>query len=235
MSRPVDIDYVPFADKRPQLWDTDSRTVLRSFEGHREVLSLAFSSDGRIMASCGSDGTVRLWNVATGEGTATLPIDEGPMAVAVSPDGEKIAVGCYDKIMYVCGIRSGSFEAPFVTQGRHGDIVYSVAWSSHGLVSGSLDRTIKRWRLSDLSTLECVGHFRGHQDFVLSAVEDDNLVLSGSKDNSVGLWYPGTGEHMLLVPAHNDSVISVATSCQQGYFATGSADGKARIWFYRVD
>lgn len=75
--------------------------------------------------------------------------------------------------------------------------MYSVTWSSNGLISASLDRTMKRWRLSDLSTVECVSHFEGHQDLVLSAVEDNTLVLSRSKDRSVGLWDPVTGKQML--------------------------------------
>ncbi|KAK4075216.1 hypothetical protein Purlil1_12727 [Purpureocillium lilacinum] len=196
-----------------RLWDTGSRTVLKSFDGHEEILSLVLFFDGRTMASCGSDNTVRLWKII-----------ERTMASCGSDD--QGASG-------TLSIRSGSFEAPFGTRGWHGSIVDLVAWSSNGIINGSLDGTVKRWQLRDLSTLECVGHFKGHRDFVLSAVEDNTLILSGSEDCNVGLWDPVIGEQVLLVPAHNNSVISVASSCQPGYFATGSVDG-ARVWFYRV-
>lgn len=76
-----------------QLCDPLSPTVVRSLQPVAgEVTSLAFSADGRFLASGGSDGRVRIWNVAKGGLVWTSPVDHTPIAkVALSPEGNKLA------------------------------------------------------------------------------------------------------------------------------------------------
>ncbi|RMY37158.1 hypothetical protein D0864_15117, partial [Hortaea werneckii] len=135
----------------------------------------------------------------------------------------------------------------------HKDSVYSVAFSPSGatLVSGSLDKTIRMWKLNNAGfgrgglgasggphpkSGECVRTFEGHKDFVLSVAltPDDAWVMSGSKDRGVQFWDPHTGHAQLMLQGHKNSVISVAPSPMGGLFATGSGDMKARIWRYSI-
>ncbi|KAJ6436707.1 general transcriptional corepressor TUP1 [Purpureocillium lavendulum] len=219
-----------------RLWDTGSGILLKSLKGHtRGVLTLALSSDGRTMASCSQEKTVCLWDIEKGVITQTLPLRAEARTLAMSPNGQSIAVGSNDAKIHVWQVTSGSVETTLPSKDDHWDAVLKVAWTSKGeeILSASCDRTMKRWQRSNAGSWECVDTFRGHQDFVLSAAwtKDDEWILSGSKDRSVRLWDPRTGAEMLMVQAHKDSVISVAPSCQRGVFATGSADGEARIWF----
>ncbi|KAK3112549.1 general transcription repressor [Teratosphaeriaceae sp. CCFEE 6253] len=140
------------------------------------------------------------------------------------------------------------------TEGEQGhkDSVYSVAFAPNGthLVSGSLDKTIRMWKLSNRdyrsmnsqggnahpksSPGECIRVFEGHKDFVLSVAltPDGNWVMSGSKDRGVQFWDPETGHAQVMLQGHKNSVISVAPSPMGSLFATGSGDMKARIWRY---
>ncbi|HXF85589.1 MAG TPA: hypothetical protein VNK49_09385, partial [Anaerolineales bacterium] len=80
-------------DDTVRLWRVSDGTLLRTLEGHAgEVLSVAFSPDGQILASGSWDYTVRLWRTSDGTLLRTLEGHVGPVrSVAFSPDGQTLA------------------------------------------------------------------------------------------------------------------------------------------------
>jgi WD40 repeat protein len=123
-----------------------SGQIERTLKGHiRSIQALAFSPDGRQLASASTDQTARLWNVATGEcqnilrGHTAVILD-----VAYSPDGLQLATASYDHTARVWSAVSGQNTA---TLSGHQAELRAIAWSPDGrtIATGGHDQSVRLW------------------------------------------------------------------------------------------
>ncbi len=129
-----------------KVWNPSTKVLLCSYSGHSEdCRCLAWSPDGKQIASGGDDSTVHVWNVATGSLILTYHghADE-ILAVAWSSNGRYIASGSCDKTVQVWDATDGGHV---YTYRGHSDAVTAVAWSPDGtrIASGSSDHTVQVW------------------------------------------------------------------------------------------
>jgi WD40 repeat protein len=93
-----------------QLWDLRSGTLVRTLRGHANVVTgIACSADGRLLATCSPDRTVRRWDIATGK--ELLPAGGHAMnvaAVAFAPDGTRLASTGSDGVVKLWDVRNGT-------------------------------------------------------------------------------------------------------------------------------
>ncbi|KAI7975374.1 hypothetical protein EIK77_004977 [Talaromyces pinophilus] len=140
------IDKIPsWIQKLPEVESAWS-AVLQTLEGHSGwVQAVAFSPDGKLVASGSSDRTAKLWDPATGTLRQTL---EGHsdlvQAVAFSPDSKLVASGSSDRTVKLWDLATGTLRQ---TLEGHSDLVQAVAFSpdSKLVASGSSDMTVKLW------------------------------------------------------------------------------------------
>ncbi|ACB51536.1 WD-40 repeat protein [Crocosphaera subtropica ATCC 51142] len=192
------------------------KKLFQTSGGHKVL----FNSNGKIIASSGIDGTVKLWNLM-GELIYTLPGNN----VTFHPNG--LIVASSD----AKDIRFWNFSEELLhTSKKLTDDIGEVAFSSDSsLITsfGRFDEVIKLWNLHG----DLLETFRGHQDGVLAVAfsHDSQYIVSSSDDRTIKLWNLH-GDLLETFRGHQDSVFAVAFSPDGQYIISGSNDRTIKLW-----
>ena len=189
---------------------------------------MAFSPDGRLLATASGDDTARLWDPATGDCLRTLTGHTGASAVWRSARTGGCSPPPATTTRRGCGTRppaTACAPSPATPTG-------GVAFSPDGrlLATASGDKTARLW---DPATGDCRRTLTGHTDEVFTGVAfspDGRLLATASGDKTARLWDPATGDRLRTLTGHTGMVRGVAFSPDGRLLATAGGDKTARLW-----
>jgi WD40 repeat protein len=229
-------------DGAVRVWDWENRQLLHSFPGHEHhSISVAFSRDGRRLATGSWREGPRLWDLTT-EGTGEPPLRTFPgyrhpiSALAFSPDGGRLASASMDRSVKVWDTTTGDLLHNLL----HTGTVLCVAFGLDGrrLASVGEDKTVRLWDAeTDRIDREVLG-LRGHTDMCgcVAFSPDGRRLASAGADRTIRIWDAtplrgDEGQEALIFTQHNDDEIrNLAFSPDGRWVASAGHDALVKVW-----
>ncbi len=214
--------------KRPDEFSGKAK-LLHILRGHTgNVYSVAFSPNGKMVASGSSDDTVRLWDVQTGKAIANMGRQLNVYAIGFSRDGKQVIAGGSSGGLWIWDVAKKKKIAPLP---GHGSTIKTLAVSPDGrkLVTGSYDNTAKIW---DLEKRKCLRTMRTGRSNIYAVAYGPNgkVVASGSSDDLVRIWDVATGALVCSLKGHTSNVYSLAFCNDGKSILSADSGGHVHLW-----
>lgn len=226
------------------LWDADTGKLVRKFVKHTApIKAVAFSPDGKFLATGGDDKLVILWDAETGKDLYTSqPLKARVEAAAWHPNGKYAAALDLDGTLSLHAVAAAAEKkaAPGSpgTEGN-GNAGYGIAFTADGskVLVGGADK-VARFLTAPAdaaaagSPPAAVQRFAGHTGVVtaVGTAPDGKLVISASLDRTVRVWDGTSGKLTRLFQGHLEGVTALAVRPDGKQAATGADDGGIKLW-----
>ena len=211
------------------VWKADGSRV-GNLSGHATaVWAVDTSSDGKLVATAGYDGMVKLWDMQSRKLKADLNQHQGWVrSVAFSPDGSQLVTAGEDGNVIVWSTLSGKAVTTVVA---HKGPVTAITFSPDGktFVTGGGDNLVKIWNALDGKEIKSLA---GHEDTIWSIAYSPTRpeFVSTGADKTIRVWSVNNFKQTGMLAGHKDWVTSAAFNSDGSRLVTASLDGVIKFW-----
>lgn len=228
-------------DGTVKVWNSSGTKPPLSVNKHKDAVNcVIWMKDGKRIISGSDDKRICVWNYETDEKVWLEGHTDSVYCAALSPDGQTLVSGSNDRTIRFWNCLTGAEyterRISAENTANHSQPIRGIAWSPNEklemIISGSNDRTLRRWNAKTQLPWQEHPVLEKHTDFVycLSWNPKDDYLVSGSTDNTLWIWNAKTGEGICHLTGHTNYAHSAAWSPDGKYIASASCDGTVRLW-----
>ncbi|MEK7676532.1 MAG: WD40 repeat domain-containing protein [Verrucomicrobiota bacterium] len=213
------------------LWDVSASKVTKTLTNEAEVRSVAFSPDGKLLATFDNRGNIKVADWASDRTLTTFavpPPRRRPTGVVVfSPDGNRLAIGEDYGHIQLLDLRTGTVVS-FQTQSSEG--VTALVFSANAkLLAAGLGSAVRLW---DANSGESRGQLTNHTDGVnaLAFTLDSRQLASASSDGTIRIWSVADHTGLRCLRSSREGLTALAMLTDGRTLVTGGDGGSVWLW-----
>lgn len=212
------------------LQEKKPKELLKNLPGHTSrIYDLAFSPDGKLLASASGDSTVRIWNIPEGNLNKVIQGHTSHVfSVDFRSDSQRIVTAGGDRTARVWQVNSGAEVAVFK---GHTEEVLGAAFSPDGSRVASVgdDGTVRIWQAASGNETQLIQH-GADGVFAVDFHPNGRLIAVGAANGELGIWNASNGNRTLRLTGHRRAVQKVGFNREGNRLVSSSADNTVKIW-----
>ena len=212
----------------PYLMDAESGKLSKRLDGHRcDVTSVAFSANGKLLASASCDQKVKLWDVESKKLLRTIENAGDFFSVALSPDAKLVAGGTRDATIKIWDTESGALLRT-VKNDVNPIALLAFTPDANTLISESAD--VVFIDVANGSVVRRLNVEGSVMNAMALSPDGTRLATGGYQDHVVRVWDVASGRELQDFGGHTDTVAALAWSPDGSTLASSSWDKTIRLW-----
>lgn len=218
-------------DENVHLWTVATGKEHASWAGHGdEVIAGAFTADGKRLVTSSKDKTLRWWDLAAGKELGTIEFGKWAWALAVSPNGQRVAAICGgSNALHRFDLKAGR-ELPLPD--GHADVIEQLAFLPDGtkLISASRDGAVRVWDLKTRQTTRSWRPKKGPPRWLAISPDGKLAAIAAYNESVVRLWDIATGNELRSMPHPGQAVGCIAFTPKGDALLSGGHDFAPEAW-----